>query len=77
MQCDFDILGDDIDSVAANAEVLDALFTMLNALDIQKYVIRVNSRSVLEDIFDYCKIPKELFRPICSSIDKLDKHDWK
>ena len=77
MQCDFDILGNDNDPIAANAETLDALYTMLSMLDVQKFVIKVNSRSVLEDLFNYCKVPNELFRPICSSIDKLDKHDWK
>jgi len=77
LQLDFDILTNEADPIAANAEVLDALYSMLCALDLQKFVIKINSRSILSDLFRYCKIPDILFRPICSSIDKLDKHDWK
>ena len=91
---DFDILTNEADPIAANAEVLDALYSMLCALgnisnfsiiektcinifliDLQKFVIKINSRSILSDLFSYCKIPDELFRPICSSIDKLGKKE--
>ena len=67
MQCDFDILGDDIDPIAANAETLDVLYTMLNALDIQKFVIKINSRTVLEDLF------REEFDAFCCTSGEL----WK
>lgn len=77
MQCDFDILGNDIDSIAANAEALDALYTLLNNLNVGGFVIKINSRSVLEDLFYSCNITSDKFRTVCSSIDKLDKRDWK
>ena len=77
MQCDFDILGDDIDPIAANAEALDVLVTLLNNLNISGFVIKINSRSALNDLFSACGIPDDKFRTVCSSIDKLDKRDWK
>lgn len=57
LQCDFDILGDDIDTTSANAEVLDVLYTLLNNLGVQKFVIKINSRTVLEDLFNTCQVP--------------------
>jgi histidyl-tRNA synthetase len=77
MQCDFDILGNDLDPIAANAEALDALYTLLNNLNVSGFIIKINSRSALDDLFFACGIPEDKFKTVCSSIDKLDKRDWK
>ena len=36
-------------------------------------MIKLNHRSLLDGIFEACGVPEELFRPICSAVDKLDK----
>ena len=39
--------------------------------------IQVNHRKILDGIFEYCGVPEEDFRPICSAVDKLDKESWE
>ena len=39
--------------------------------------IQVNHRKILDGIFEYCGVPAEDFRPICSAVDKLDKESWE
>lgn len=76
-QCDFDIAG--IDSILADVEVVIVLNELLNELSKLcnfDYIIKIGSRKVLNHIItNICNIPSELFKTVCSSIDKLDKLD--
>ena len=41
-----------------------------------KYTIKLNSRKILDGIFQVCGVPENLLRPISSAVDKLDKMPW-
>ena len=71
-QLDFDIFGDEFDVLYADSETLVLLSRILSALNIE-FVIRVNDRRLLEKVFIMRGAPSDLFKTICSSIDKLDK----
>jgi len=40
------------------------------------YTIKLNSRKILDGIFQVCGVPEPLLRPISSAVDKLDKMPW-
>jgi histidyl-tRNA synthetase len=44
---------------------------------IQLALLKLNHRKLLDGIFEACGVPEDLFRPICSAIDKLDKLSWE
>ena len=46
---------------------------ILKNLDIGAFQIKVNTRKLLDGIFAICDVPDDMFRTICSSVDKLDK----
>ncbi|KAK3035525.1 hypothetical protein RJ639_034730 [Escallonia herrerae] len=71
-QCDFDIAGD-YKTVAPDSEVVKILTELLDELNIGDYEIKLNHRKLLDGILNFCGVPTEKFRTICSSIDKLDK----
>ncbi|XP_039746278.1 histidine--tRNA ligase, cytoplasmic isoform X2 [Pararge aegeria] len=75
-QCDFDIAGQ-YDLMVPDAECLLVVTEILNALDIGKYVLKVNHRRLLDGMFEACGVPADLFRSTCSTIDKLDKSPWE
>ena len=79
MQCDYDCLGKN-DEVRSDIETLTLLNTILGVLKekfgLPDYVIRINSREILVDMFKMCDIDESLFLPVCSSIDKVDKLSW-
>jgi len=75
-QCDFDIAGQS-DPMVADVECLRIVYEILNDLDIKSFVIKVNHRAILDGIFEVCGVPTKDFRPICSSVDKLDKNTWE
>jgi histidyl-tRNA synthetase len=80
MQCDYDNLGKN-EEVLTDIETLTLLNDILQNLqkkfNLPDYIIRINSRENLSNIMKQCEIPENLFSSICSSIDKLDKCDWK
>ncbi len=39
--------------------------------------MKLNNRILLEEWFKICRISDDKFKNICSSIDKLDKEDWR
>lgn len=41
------------------------------------FVIKLNHRRLLDGMFEACGVPKDSFRAICSSVDKLDKSPWE
>lgn len=75
-QCDFDIAGN-YGRMVPDAECLCVACDILDALPIGDFGIKLNHRRLLDAIFDICGVPMEKFRPICSSVDKLDKEPWE
>lgn len=75
-QCDFDIAGGGLMPLLPDAEVLKVVAEILTAVDIGSFVIKINSRLVLDGLFAVCGVDATLFRAACSSIDKLDKLPW-
>lgn len=56
----------DVECVKATSEIL-------KSLDIGDFQIKLNHRKLLNGLFEACGVPKEKFKSICSTIDKLDK----
>jgi histidyl-tRNA synthetase len=75
-QCDFDIAGD-FKFMMADAECVKIGTTVLDALDVGKYIFKLNHRQLLDGIFAVCGVPEEKLRTICSAVDKLDKAPWE
>lgn len=73
-QCDFDIAGS-YDSMIPDAEVLKVLYDVLRALDLP-FIIKLNSRALLDAYLELAGVPEDKLRTVCSSIDKLDKRSW-
>jgi histidyl-tRNA synthetase len=69
---DFDIAGQ-YDIMLPEAECLRIVVEVLSSLDIGSYSIKINHRLILDGIFEACGVPGDLFRTICSTVDKLDK----
>lgn len=75
-QCDFDIAGQ-YDEMLPDAECILIVKEIISALDIGKFLIKVNHRQILDGIFEACGVPPSMFRTICSTVDKLDKSPWE
>ena len=71
VQCDIDIIGDD--SVLAEIELLNASLGALDALGLNKAVIRVNHRELLTSLLDGFGVKAEDRSSAMITIDKLDK----
>jgi len=73
MQFDADTVG--TDNVAADAEMCMLAADALEALGIARgdYVIRVNSRKVLDGVMDAAEIPHDKRLTVLRAIDKLDR----
>ncbi|KAL2263244.1 hypothetical protein VTK26DRAFT_7663 [Humicola hyalothermophila] len=75
-QCDFDIAGV-YDPMIPDAEIIRIINEVFDSLGWQgKYTIKLNSRKILDGIFQVCGVPENLIRPISSAVDKLDKMPW-
>merc|ERR1711884_126850 len=75
-QCDFDITGQ-FDAMVPDAECVKIVKDILQAMEVGKFVIKVNHRQILDGIFEVCGVAQDMFRTICSSVDKLDKSPWE
>ena len=73
MQFDADTVG--TSSPAADAEICMLAADTLEALGVPRgdYVIKVNSRKVLDGIMNYAKIPPEKHLGVLRAIDKIDR----
>ncbi len=71
MQCDIDIIGDG--SVLAEIELLNASLAALDALGLEKAVIRINHRELLTSLLDGFGVKEEDRSSVMIIIDKLDK----
>jgi len=77
-QGDIDIVGAR-ELMVAEGEILKLIDMVLSGLGLSDYVIRINFRQNLEKIFSKVGVnvsQKKYFKSLCTSIDKLDKHDW-
>lgn len=74
-QCDLDIAGE-YEPMVPDAECVKVVTEVLSELDVGDYLVKVNHRKLLDGIFEVAGVPEELFRPICSAVDKLDKAEW-
>jgi len=75
-QCDFDIAGA-YDAMIPDAECVKIVQEILSSVDVGPFVIKVNHRMILDGIFEVCGVKEDMFRTICSSVDKLDKSPWE
>ena len=69
---DFDIAGQ-YDPMVPDAECVKIVSEILSGIDVGKFCIKVNHRQILDGIFEVCGVASDMFRTICSSVDKLDK----
>lgn len=69
VQCDIDVVG--TTSLLADAEIAKVMDQVFTTLGFEGFVIRVNSRQVLDDILDACKINKKHRLEVIRIIDKL------
>lgn len=60
-----------------DAEVLAIMQEILHELNINEFSVKVNHRKLLEAIVSHAGCPLDMFKTICSSIDKLDKQTWE
>jgi histidyl-tRNA synthetase len=75
-QCDFDIAGV-YDAMIPDAEIIRIINEVFEGLGWHgKYTIKLNSRKILDGLFQVCGVPDNLIRPISSAVDKLDKMPW-
>ncbi|XP_019869010.2 histidine--tRNA ligase, cytoplasmic isoform X2 [Aethina tumida] len=75
-QCDFDIAGA-YDEMIPDAECVKIVYEILEKLEMEPFVIKLNHRLLLDGMFEACGVPKDSFRSICSAVDKLDKSPWE
>lgn len=68
-QCDVDIIGADLKSVA---EILKLTVEILNKLNI-RFIININNRKLLNEILDKEKIKENCKEDVIRELDKLDK----
>lgn len=71
-QCDFDIAGT-YDPLLPEAECLKIVDEVLASLALGAYTIKLNHRKLLDAVFAAAGVPPNLFKTVCSTVDKLDK----
>ena len=76
-QCDFDIAGPNYGKMIPDAEILKVVVEILTKLDVGKFNIKINHRKLLDAMIQLAGIAEDKFKAVCSSIDKLDKEEWK
>ncbi len=53
------------------------LMTVASDKMLDRSMLQVNHRRILDGMFACCGVPEDKFRTICSSVDKLDKVEAK
>jgi len=71
MQCDIDIVG--TKNLLADAEIIAAMVTTFQQLDIENFVVRYSNRKILNGLIEYAKIDTEKAPDVMRVIDKLEK----
>jgi len=76
-QCDYDIVGDNLNSGIHDIEILELLVRILDKLiGRNTYKIKINHKQLLTNLLLSQNIPFDKINTVCSSIDKLDKCTW-
>ena len=75
-QCDFDIAGPNYGKMIPEADVLKVVVEILTQLPVGGFNIKLNHRLLLDAIVNISGIKDELYKTVCSSVDKLDKEEW-
>ena len=70
-QCDADIVGSA--SMLADAEIISLIATVLPALGLREFTVRLNNRKLLTGLAQYAGVPDADAPDIFRAIDKLDK----
>lgn len=70
-QCDIDIVGST--SQISDAEILAVQHDVLKLLGFENFIIKLNSRKILNGVVEYCGLDSSHTQEVCRSIDKLDK----
>ena len=70
-QCDCDIVGSA--SMLADAEIISLIATVLPALGLREFTVRLNNRKLLTGLAQYAGVPDDDAPDIFRAIDKLDK----
>jgi histidyl-tRNA synthetase len=72
----FDIAGT-YDAMIPDAEIITIINEVFENLGWRgKFTIKLNSRKILDGLFEVCGVPVDKIRPISSAVDKLDKSPW-
>ena len=71
IQFDLDAVG--VSSLAADAEILCAMYDTLMALGIERFTIKFSDRKVLNSLLDFAGISHESAHNVFRILDKLDK----
>ena len=74
LQCDADIVG--TGSVAADAEIIALIYEAMCALGVERFLIRINTRKLLNGLPEYAGFPKSKIHDVLRTIDKLEKQGW-
>ncbi|KCZ75020.1 hypothetical protein H311_04009, partial [Anncaliia algerae PRA109] len=75
-QCDFDIAGS-YKSMVADAETICIVAECLRQMNLGSFKIKINHRSILNAMVLSAGVSPKLFGTVCSSLDKLDKMEFK
>ena len=75
-QCDFDIAGPNYGKMIPEADVLKVVVDILTQLPVGGFNIKLNHRLLLDAIVNISGIKDDLYKTVCSSVDKLDKEEW-
>ena len=75
-QCDFDIAGPNYGKMIPEADVIKVVVEILTQLPVGGFNIKLNHRLLLDAIVNISGIKDELYKTVCSSVDKLDKEEW-
>jgi len=70
-QCDADIVG--IASMAADAEIVGMVVTVLKRLGFKRFSVKINNRKLLTAMGHYSGVPEAQLGDLYRSIDKFDK----
>lgn len=76
-QCDLDIVGLNYGKMISDSECLKVAVEILSSINVGKFLIKLNHRKLLDAIIEIAGIDNSSFKPVCSSIDKLDKEKWE
>ncbi len=74
VQFDADIIGSA--RTSADAEIIALMFETLKRLEVERFIIRVNNRKVLNGLPDFAGFDPSLLDQVLRQIDKLDELGW-